>query len=84
MSDLLTRLLGPGQGRCLRDGCAVVHAPPDQPLQDGHAEAPVVDTSGDEPTEEKVARLTKELIDHFDESARLEAVVSEQLGRVDA
>ncbi|NKY80161.1 SAM-dependent methyltransferase [Nocardiopsis dassonvillei] len=37
-----------------------------------------------EPLDEKVARLQKELFEHFDASARLEAVVREQLGRVDA
>ncbi|MEV5206109.1 class I SAM-dependent DNA methyltransferase [Micromonospora sp. NPDC053740] len=42
-----------------------------------------VDTSGDEPVEEKVSRLTKELFAAFDESARIEAVVREQLGRID-
>ncbi|MEV0805032.1 type I restriction-modification system subunit M [Micromonospora sp. NPDC050200] len=42
-----------------------------------------VDTSDDEPTEEKIARLTKELFAHFDESARLEAVVCDQLRRID-
>ncbi|MEY9211465.1 SAM-dependent DNA methyltransferase [Thermobifida halotolerans] len=36
-----------------------------------------------EPVEERIARLTKELFAHFDESARLEAVVREQLGRID-
>ncbi|MBQ0892381.1 SAM-dependent DNA methyltransferase [Micromonospora sp. U56] len=41
-----------------------------------------VDTSGDEPIEEKIARLTKELFAHFDESARLEAVVRDELGRI--
>ncbi|MCD5421095.1 type I restriction-modification system subunit M [Rhodococcus pyridinivorans] len=35
-----------------------------------------------EPIEEKIARLTKELYEQFDESARLRAVVREQLGRV--
>ncbi|KHL15698.1 type I restriction enzyme M protein [Mumia flava] len=35
-----------------------------------------------EPIEEKIARLTKELEAQFDESARLAAVVREQLGRV--
>lgn len=35
-----------------------------------------------EPVEEKIARLTKELFGHFEESARLEAVVREQLGRL--
>ncbi|MEV4719860.1 class I SAM-dependent DNA methyltransferase [Micromonospora noduli] len=39
-----------------------------------------VDTSGDEPTEEKIARLAKDLLAHFDESARLEAIVRQQLG----
>lgn len=36
-----------------------------------------------EPLDEKIARLTTELYAAFDESARLEAVVREQLGRVD-
>jgi len=36
-----------------------------------------------EPIEEKIARLTKELYEQFDESARLQAVVREQLGRVE-
>ncbi|GAA2440951.1 class I SAM-dependent DNA methyltransferase [Streptomyces macrosporus] len=35
-----------------------------------------------EPVEEKIARLTKELFAHFEESARLEAAVREQLGRI--
>jgi len=35
-----------------------------------------------EPLEERIARLTKELYKHFDESARLEAVVREQLGGI--
>jgi type I restriction enzyme M protein len=35
-----------------------------------------------EPIEEKLARLSKELFDQFDESERLAAVVREQLGRV--
>lgn len=35
-----------------------------------------------EPVEERIARLTKELFAYFDESARLEAVVREQLGKV--
>ncbi len=34
-----------------------------------------------EPLEEKIDRLTKELLEQFDESARLEQVVREQLGR---
>src|SRR5699024_7240393 len=35
-----------------------------------------------EPIEEKIERLTGELFGQFEESARLEAVVREQLGRV--
>ncbi|MFC9086328.1 class I SAM-dependent DNA methyltransferase [Nocardiopsis dassonvillei] len=35
-----------------------------------------------EPLDEKIARLTKELFEHFDESKRLESVVREQLGRI--
>ncbi|MFG2582083.1 class I SAM-dependent DNA methyltransferase [Streptomyces malaysiensis] len=35
-----------------------------------------------EPVEEKTARLTKELFGHFEESARFETVVREQLGRL--
>ncbi|MGO4230189.1 type I restriction-modification system subunit M [Arthrobacter sp. YAF34] len=35
-----------------------------------------------EPIEEKIARLSKELLDQFEESERLAAVVREQLGRV--
>ncbi|AZK95534.1 MULTISPECIES: type I restriction-modification system subunit M [Streptomyces] len=35
-----------------------------------------------EPVEDRIARLTKELFEHLDESARLDAVVREQLGRV--
>ncbi|MFV2198777.1 type I restriction-modification system subunit M [Nocardiopsis sp. LOL_012] len=35
-----------------------------------------------EPVEERIARLTKELFEHFDESKRLEATVREQLGRI--
>ena len=42
-----------------------------------------VDTSGDEPIAEKIARLTKELYAAFDESARLEQVVRAQLERLD-
>ena len=37
----------------------------------------------DEPIANKVARLTKELFAHFDESVRLDQVVREQLERVD-
>ena len=41
------------------------------------------DVEGDgEPIEQKIERLTKELFDQFDESARLEKVVREQLGRI--
>jgi type I restriction enzyme M protein len=40
------------------------------------------DTDG-EPIAEKIDRLTKELFAHFDESARLEQVVREQLERLD-
>ncbi|QJW37381.1 SAM-dependent DNA methyltransferase [Cellulosimicrobium protaetiae] len=36
-----------------------------------------------EPVEEKIARLTKELFEQFEESSRLEQVVREQLGRID-
>jgi type I restriction enzyme M protein len=36
-----------------------------------------------EPVEERIARLTKELFAHLDESARLDGVVRKQLGRVD-
>ncbi|MFE0458147.1 type I restriction-modification system subunit M [Kitasatospora sp. NPDC058965] len=35
-----------------------------------------------EPVEERIARLTKKLFAHLDESARLDAVVREQLGRI--
>ena len=36
----------------------------------------------DEPIDEKIARLTGELTAALDESARLDAVVREQLGRL--
>jgi len=36
----------------------------------------------DEPVDEKIARLTGELTAALDESARLDAVVREQLGRL--
>ncbi|MER7762663.1 class I SAM-dependent DNA methyltransferase [Streptomyces sp. NPDC097619] len=36
-----------------------------------------------EPVGERIARLTKELFAHLDESARLDVVVREQLGRID-
>jgi type I restriction enzyme M protein len=38
------------------------------------------DNGDDEPTAEKIDRLTKELFAHFDESARLERVVRRQMG----
>lgn len=44
--------------------------------------AEVADSDG-EPIAEKIERLTKELYAHFDESARLEKVVREQLERID-
>ncbi|WP_406045106.1 type I restriction-modification system subunit M [Micromonospora sp. NBC_00898] len=47
----------------------------------GAAEA---DTSDDELLEEKMSRITRELFAHFDESARLQAVVRDHLGRIDA
>nr|WP_204540572.1 class I SAM-dependent DNA methyltransferase [Cellulosimicrobium cellulans] len=37
-----------------------------------------------EPVEEKIARLTKDLFEQFEESSHLEQVVREQLGRLDA
>ena len=37
-----------------------------------------------EPIEAKIERLTKELFAQFDESARLEKVVRDQLGSLDA
>lgn len=43
--------------------------------------APEAEDDG-EPIEEKIERLTKELFEQFEESARLEKVVREQLGRV--
>ena len=46
----------------------------------GAAEA---EDNDDEPIAEKIERLTKELFAHFDESARLEQVVREQLERLD-
>jgi type I restriction enzyme M protein len=42
-----------------------------------------IDDSDDEPIIEKIDRLTKELFAHFDESARLERAVREQLERLD-
>ncbi|MEU7647498.1 type I restriction-modification system subunit M [Streptomyces huasconensis] len=36
-----------------------------------------------EPVEERIVRMTKELFAYLDESARLDAVVREQLGRID-
>ncbi|WP_282070138.1 type I restriction-modification system subunit M [Janibacter hoylei] len=43
--------------------------------------APELEDDG-EPTEKKIARLTQQLFDQFDESARLEQVVREQLGKL--
>ena len=45
--------------------------------------APEVQNEDDEPIADKIARLTKELYAHFEESARLEKVVREQLERID-
>jgi type I restriction enzyme M protein len=42
------------------------------------------DNTGDEPIVEKTERLTRQLFAHFEESASLEKLVREQLGRVDA
>ncbi|KWW98662.1 Site-specific DNA-methyltransferase (Adenine-specific) [Carbonactinospora thermoautotrophica] len=44
---------------------------------------PEPENEDDEPIADKIARLTKELYAHFDESARLEKVVREQLERID-
>lgn len=46
--------------------------------------APVTDDGDGEPLAEKIDRLTKELIAYFDESARLEQVIREQVERLDA
>jgi type I restriction enzyme M protein len=45
--------------------------------------APETDDDDSEPIAEKIDRLKKELIMHFDESARLEQVVRDQLERLD-
>jgi len=45
--------------------------------------APEVENDDDEPIADKIARLTKELYAHFEESARLEKVVREQLEGID-
>ncbi|MCM2413213.1 class I SAM-dependent DNA methyltransferase [Streptomyces sp. RKAG290] len=45
--------------------------------------AEVEDDPEAEPVEERIARLTKELFTHLDESTRLDAVVREQLGKID-
>jgi type I restriction enzyme M protein len=37
-----------------------------------------------EPVADRIARLTKQLFAQFEESSRLETVVREQLGRLDA
>jgi type I restriction enzyme M protein len=42
-----------------------------------------IDDSNDEPIANRIERLTKELLTHFDESARLEQVVRAQLERID-
>jgi len=44
--------------------------------------AALVDNSNDEPTDEKIARLKKELFAHFEESTRLEKLVRQQLERI--
>ncbi|KWW97702.1 restriction endonuclease subunit M [Carbonactinospora thermoautotrophica] len=44
---------------------------------------PEPENEDDEPIADKIARLTKELYDAFEESARLEKVVREQLERID-
>jgi len=44
---------------------------------------PEPENEDDEPIGDKIARLTKELYAHFEESARLEKVVREQLERID-
>jgi type I restriction enzyme M protein len=43
-----------------------------------------IDTSNDEPTADKIARLKKELLAHFEESTRLEHEVRTRLERLDA
>lgn len=43
-----------------------------------------IENTDSEPIAEKINRLTKELFAHFDESDRLEQVIREQLGRIDA
>jgi type I restriction enzyme M protein len=43
-----------------------------------------VDITDDEPIADKIDRLTKELVAHFDESSRLEREVRTQLDRLDA
>ena len=42
------------------------------------------DDGDGEPIADKIGRLTKELLAHFDESARLERIVRAQLERLDA
>lgn len=44
--------------------------------------AAAVDNANDEPIADKIERLTKELFTHFDESARLDQIVRDQLERV--
>ncbi|MEV4354067.1 class I SAM-dependent DNA methyltransferase [Nonomuraea sp. NPDC049625] len=41
------------------------------------------DTTNDEPLTEKIDRITKELLTHFDESTRLEQVIRQQMERLD-
>lgn len=38
---------------------------------------------GGEPAADRVERLTKELLTHFEESARLDQIVRAELGRLD-
>jgi type I restriction-modification system DNA methylase subunit len=54
---------------------------------DQYVGASEVDDGDDEPTTEKIDRLTRELFAHFAhfaQSTRLEQIVCEQLGRLDA
>ncbi|MEH1128374.1 class I SAM-dependent DNA methyltransferase [Micromonospora sp. CPCC 206061] len=44
----------------------------------------LAESDDDEPIEDKITRLTKELYSHFDEADRLESIVREQLGRIGA
>jgi len=49
----------------------------------GYVGAAEVEDSGSEPVNDKVERLTKDLLTHFEESARLEKVVRAQLEHLD-